>query len=88
MQRWFFVVLMEEWRIFLCKGEGIMRNEKQIVIDDQGNTIPIVVELVEGEHIISVDGVEWLRTANMTHAAVLFNMMAEHLTEYMTYAVR
>lgn len=62
-----------------------MRNEKQIVIDEQGNTIPIVVELVEGEHIISVDGVEWLRTANMTHAAVLFNMMAEHLTEYMHY---
>lgn len=58
---------------------------REIVID-KGFVLPIEVHEEDGEHIISVDGVEWCRTGNQMHAAVLFNMMAEHLTEYMTYA--
>lgn len=62
-----------------------MGREENIVIDEVGNTIPIKVREEDGEHIITIDGVEWVRTRNMTHATVLFNMMYEHITEYMTY---
>ena len=62
-----------------------MGREENIVIDEVGNTIPIKVREEDGEHIITIDGVEWVRTRNMTHATVLFTMMCEHITEYMTY---
>jgi hypothetical protein len=58
---------------------------REIVID-KGFVIPIEVHEEDGKHVISVDNVEWLRTDNKVHAAVLFNMMAEHLPEYMNYA--
>jgi len=58
---------------------------REIVID-KGFVIPIEVHEEDGKHIISVDNVEWLRTDNKVHAAVLFNMMADHLPEYMNYA--
>lgn len=57
---------------------------KDIKITDDF-TIPIEVHEEDGEHIISVDGVEWCRTENKVHAAVLYNMMAEHLPEYVNY---
>ena len=60
--------------------------EKQIVINENGDTIPIKVEEVDGVHIISVDGVVWVKTENYLHATILFNMMYEHLTKYMSYA--
>jgi hypothetical protein len=58
---------------------------REIVID-KDFIIPIEVHEEDGEHIISVDNVEWLRTDNKVHAAVLFNMMVDHLPEYMNYA--
>lgn len=48
-------------------------------------SIPIEVKEVEGLHVISIDGTVWVKTDNQVHAAVLFNMMADHITEYMTY---
>lgn len=59
--------------------------KRNIVIDEAGHTIPIEVVESEGMHFIYVDGVLWVPTDNQTHAAVLFNMMADHLTEYMNY---
>ena len=56
---------------------------KEISIN--GGTIPISVEENNGIHTITVDGVEWVKTENITHAAVLFNMMADHITEYMDF---
>ena len=56
---------------------------KQINID--GGTIPIEVREENGTHIITVDGVEWLRSDSYMHSTILFNLMSEHLTEYMQY---
>ena len=36
-------------------------------------------------YTINIDGVEWLTTENQMHATVLFNMMKDHITEYMHY---
>ena len=63
----------------------MIEREEKIVIDEAGNTIPIKISREGEERIITIDGVEWVRTNNITHAAVLFNMMREHITEYMTY---
>lgn len=60
---------------------------KDIYINDKGNAIPVSVNRYGNEHIIKVDGVEWVRTINQTHAAVLFNMIADHITEYVTYEI-
>lgn len=62
-----------------------MGKEILIVIDEAGHTIPVKVFGEGDEHVITVDGVEWVRTKNQMHATVLFNMMADHITEYMNY---
>ncbi len=56
---------------------------KQINID--GGTIPIEVKEEKGVHIITVDGVEWVRTESYLHSTILYNMMCDHLTDYMNY---
>lgn len=61
---------------------------RNIVINEDGKTIPVNVNLVDGMHVIDIDGVVWVETENQVHAAVLFNMMADHITEYMTYEVK
>ena len=35
---------------------------------------------------IDIDGVEWLETEAPHHAVVLFELLREHVTEYMQYA--
>lgn len=50
-----------------------------------GFSIPIEVHEENGEHIISIDGTEWVRTKNYMHATVLFNMLANHVAEYVNY---
>lgn len=59
--------------------------ERTELIKIDGGEIPIKVELINGEHVITVDGVEWVRTPNMIHSAVIFNMFVDHLTEYMDF---
>ena len=54
-------------------------------VEINGATITVKVDEVDGEHIIWIDGVEWVRTTNYVHAAVLFNMIADHITEYVNY---
>lgn len=62
---------------------------KRIVINEKGDTIPINLLEFEDEgellYSIDIDGVEWVVTENRTHAIILFEMMAEHITEYMHY---
>ena len=36
--------------------------ERTELIKIDGGEIPIKVELINGEHVITVDGVEWVRT--------------------------
>lgn len=59
---------------------------KQIVIT--GGIIPITLSEDEDEFVIDIDGIEWVRTQNPPHAIVLFELMAEHITEYMHYEMR
>ena len=54
-------------------------------VEINGTNIIVKVDEVDGEHIIWIDGVEWVRTTNYVHAAVLFNMIADHITEYVNY---
>ena len=58
---------------------------REIQINDRGDSIEITVGEKDGVHVIEVDGVKWVETENRVHAAVLFNLMADHLTEYMHY---
>ena len=65
-------------------------------LEVEGGTIPVTMWktslYIADDHIqdtftLEVDGVEWLKTKSVMHAAVLFEMMMEHVTEYMHYEV-
>lgn len=58
---------------------------KTIKIDDKGHTIDIAVNHTPDGHIITVDGVEWATVPNQMHAAVIYNMFADHITEYVNF---
>lgn len=64
----------------------ILRTEE---IKITGGEIPITLCLgkdQEGEYYtISIDGVEWVTVENQMHAVVLFEMMKDHITQYMHY---
>lgn len=55
-----------------------------------GGEIPIQLIVDDGDegtfYMILVDGVEWIDTPNRTHAIVLFEMMKDHITDYMNYS--
>lgn len=63
--------------------------KKEIVINENGDTIPVEIWEEtddEGEiFVVAIDGVEWVVTENRVHATVLFNMICDHITEYMHY---
>lgn len=58
-------------------------------INIEGGTIPIQLtkEEEEGKDLYSVmiDGVIWLKTEQLHHAAIIFRLLADHVAEYMTY---
>lgn len=69
---------------------------RQEPLDVEGGAIPLTLWKtslhVADDHIqdtftLEVDGVEWFKTHSMMHAAVLFELMHDHLTEYMHYEV-
>lgn len=64
----------------------IVKTEK---IRITGGEIPITLCLDEDQegkyYTISIDGVEWVTVESQMHAVVLFNMMKDHITEYMHY---
>ncbi len=55
----------------------------------KGGEIPIrIIEKKTDEGIlysVEIDGVEWFCIQNRVHVAVLFNLMKDHITEYMHY---
>ena len=53
-----------------------------------GGTIPITLSQEGINYVIDIDGVEWVRMPNMTHAVILFEMMHDHVTSYMHYEKR
>lgn len=54
-----------------------------------GGQIPIRLEAEKDEdgafYRVTIDNVEWFTTENTTHAIILYTMLKEHVTEYMTY---
>ena len=64
----------------------IVKTEK---IRITGGEITITLCLDEDQegkyYTISIDGVEWVTVESQMHAVVLFNMMKDHITEYMHY---
>ena len=63
----------------------IVRNEK---VDGVGFDLPITLEKEGETYIVSIDGVEWVRTDNQMHATVMFHMMRENIADYVTYMPR
>lgn len=55
----------------------------------EGFTIPITLNSdTEADglfYFVEIDHVRWFITINRTHAIVLFEMMKDHITEYMHY---
>lgn len=69
------------------KGEGLMfngREEKIYITDDM--SIPAKIFPDGQDHVITIDGVEWVRTKNPVHAAVLFQMMVDNIVDYVDYS--
>lgn len=60
-------------------------------LEVEGGTIPVTLwSRTEGGAEtwgVDVDGVNWFEVDNRTHAAVLFRLMADHLTDYMHYEI-
>jgi len=66
-----------------------IRKEFLLDVDQDGEfvetKIPITLNKDGENHIISIDGVTWAETTNKTHAAVLFELMKDNITDYMNY---
>lgn len=57
-------------------------------INIEGGTIPVkLTKEEEGKALYSVtiDNVLWPKTEQLHHAAIIFRLLADHVTEYMTY---
>ena len=50
-----------------------------------GGTIPITLSKIGKKYRVDIDGVEWFCIENQNHAVILYQMMLEHITEYMHY---
>lgn len=81
-------ILTDLKRFFRRTGD-IMSKVRNESIKIQGGEIPIVMYSNEDEegvfYTIEIDGVEWLASVNRTHAVLLFEMMKDHITDYMHY---
>lgn len=66
-----------------------MNELRKTSIKITGGEIPIVLYGHEDDedifYTIEIDDVEWLSTTNQTHAVVMFELMKDHITEYMYY---
>lgn len=58
------------------------------LVDGVGFDLPITLEKEGETYIVSIDGVEWVRTDNQMHATVMFHMMRENISDYVTYVPR
>ncbi len=67
----------------------VMEEVRREMFQIEGGAIPItLIKDNDDDGIffsINIDGVEWLYTENKTHAVVMFEMMKDHITDYMNY---
>lgn len=58
-------------------------------INIEGGTIPIKLTKEEKEgktlYSVTIDNVLWLKSEQLHHSAIIFRLLADHVTEYMTY---
>lgn len=63
--------------------------KEDLIKINEGFEIPIALLADKDQngdfYYVCVDGVPWLYADNRVHAVVLFEMMKEHLTEYVHY---
>lgn len=64
---------------------NILRQDK---LQINNGSMPIALSKDNNCYTVSVDGVEWVKTSNMVHSVVMFEMMKDHITEYMHYEAR
>lgn len=65
-----------------------METPQEEPINIEGGTIPVkLTKEEEGRTLYSVtiDNVLWLRIEQLHHAAIIFRLLADHVTEYITY---
>lgn len=65
-----------------------MEKLREAMLQIIGGSIPITLLRSGDAYRVEVDGILWVETESVTHAAVLFEMMREHLLEYMHYEMR
>ena len=67
-----------------------MQEVRKETIAIPGGKMPITLNANEDDTFftVAIDGVEWLHTKNRMHAVVLFEMMREHITEYVQYETK
>lgn len=58
---------------------------EHLTINEQGDKLPITLSSERHVFYIDVDGVNWIQTKNEMHAVVMFEMMKDHITQYMQY---
>ena len=71
--------------LFFYFKEVLKMASREVKIDSIGNTIKIECMEVSGMHMIYVDGNMWVAVDNPVHAAVIYNMLCDHITEYMHF---
>ena len=67
--------------------QKIIKSEYITITDGQ-----IPINLVEKQnkkvvYIIDIDGVEWLKTNNLGHACILFELLRDNVNKYMNYTL-
>lgn len=69
--------------------EEIVRTEE---LEAEGGTVPINLwkrREEDGSEVwgVDVDGVDWFELGNEMHATVLYQLMVDHVTDYVHYVV-
>ena len=59
--------------------------QKDIVINENGDTIPVKYEEIDGLHFVSVNDELWATSENDLYAQVIFNLIANHVTDYLEF---
>lgn len=60
-------------------------------INIKGGKIPIKLIRFLAQEVeffaVDIDGVEWLETSNQVHACILFELLRDNVTKYMSYTM-
>lgn len=61
------------------------KGRKEII--EISDSLSLIAEVYSdgNEHVITIDGVEWVRTSNQMHATVLFQMIVDNIADYVNY---